>query len=232
MPNRVVREGILDSDRVNKLSWEAEVFYRRLMSIVDDFGRFDGRIAFIRSKLFPLRLDKVSEKDVAVWLKECETIGLVKQYQVEKKPYLELLDFNQSVRIKRSKYPQNPESTCKQVQADVLETNPNQNESEKKQETEIPHQIFTPRASKAEQFYEEFGNSPDLELVCMQGGIDKAEALKRLPEFKPLMNLTYKNSIDFATHFKNWMLKKGYTKGVSKSNTDIVGTFKRKHFRQ
>jgi hypothetical protein len=39
MPSRLLREGILDSEAVNALSFAAEVFYRRLMSVVDDFGR-------------------------------------------------------------------------------------------------------------------------------------------------------------------------------------------------
>ncbi len=39
MPNRIIREGILTSEAVNSLSWEAEVFFRRLLSVVDDFGR-------------------------------------------------------------------------------------------------------------------------------------------------------------------------------------------------
>ena len=43
MPNRIIREGILSSDRVDQLDPPAEVFYRRLMSKVDDHGLFDGR---------------------------------------------------------------------------------------------------------------------------------------------------------------------------------------------
>ncbi len=48
MPNRILREGILTSERVNLLSWEAEVFYRRLMSVVDDYGRFHAHPALLR----------------------------------------------------------------------------------------------------------------------------------------------------------------------------------------
>jgi hypothetical protein len=42
MPVRILREGILTSERVDTLSPAAEVFYRRLMSVVDDFGRFSA----------------------------------------------------------------------------------------------------------------------------------------------------------------------------------------------
>jgi hypothetical protein len=36
MPNRILRAGIITSDRVNALDFGAEVFYRRLMSAVDE----------------------------------------------------------------------------------------------------------------------------------------------------------------------------------------------------
>ena len=46
MPNRILRDGILMSPRVNVLSSEAELFYRRLMSVVDDYGRFSAHPTF------------------------------------------------------------------------------------------------------------------------------------------------------------------------------------------
>lgn len=132
MANRVVRDGILDSERVNKLSWAGEVFYRRLMSIVDDFGRGDGRASILRSKLYPLKLERVSEADIIKWMGECTEAELVSQYVVEKKPYFELLDFNQQVRIKKSKYPANPKNGPIMIADDITcapETKPNGNEN-------------------------------------------------------------------------------------------------------
>lgn len=108
MPNRVVRESILDSERVNQLSWAGEIFYRRLMSIVDDYGLFDARPAILRSKLYPLRIDKVSEPDIVKWISECETAGLVRQYHVGGKDYLEISDFGQTLRQKKAMFPHPP----------------------------------------------------------------------------------------------------------------------------
>ena len=105
MPGRIVREGILTSERVDALSWQAEVLYRRLMSVVDDYGRFYGRPALIRAACFPLRLDHVSDSDIGKWLRETEKTGLVRAYQVEGKGFLELLDFRQNVRAKESRFP-------------------------------------------------------------------------------------------------------------------------------
>lgn len=105
MPNRIIREGIITSEAVNSLGWEAEVFYRRLLSVVDDFGRFDARPSVLRSALYPLKLDSMREDSVQRCLKSCEAARLVVLYSVEGKGYLEVTNFRQQVRSKKSKYP-------------------------------------------------------------------------------------------------------------------------------
>lgn len=104
MPNRIIREGIITSEAVNSLSWEAETFYRRLLSVVDDFGRFDARPSVLRSALYPLKLDSMREDSVQRCLKSCEAARLVVLYSVEGKEYLEVTNFRQQVRSKKSKY--------------------------------------------------------------------------------------------------------------------------------
>lgn len=115
MPSRILREGILTSDRVNALSPPAEVFYRRLMSVVDDYGRFDGRPGLLRVSCFPLRVDTVREADISRWIAECVKAGVIALYAVDGKAYLEMQDFKQQVRAK-SKYPSpadgHPLDTC------------------------------------------------------------------------------------------------------------------------
>src|SRR5205809_487274 len=105
MGDRVIRSNILTSDSVNSLSWAAEVFYRRLMSVVDDFGRYDGRVAILKANIYPLQLDKVAESDIVKWRAECSKAGLVRFYRVDGKEYLELLKFGQRLRAMKSKYP-------------------------------------------------------------------------------------------------------------------------------
>ena len=105
MPNRILREGIITSERVARLSWPAEVFYRRLMSVVDDFGRYFGRATLIRAACYPLQIGKVRDSDIAKWLTEARSAGLVRLYEVAGTPYLELADFRQQVRAKKSKFP-------------------------------------------------------------------------------------------------------------------------------
>lgn len=66
MPVRLVREGILTSESVDQLSDQAEIFYRRLMSVVDDFGLYHGNPKLLRAACYPLRLDRVSDADVVL----------------------------------------------------------------------------------------------------------------------------------------------------------------------
>jgi hypothetical protein len=107
MPVRLLREGINDSEAVNALTFPAEVFYRRLMSAVDDFGRFDGRPAVLRSRLYPLKIDTVREADITRWIAECEKAGLIALYAVNSKPYI-LFGKLGSPRAKESKFPEPP----------------------------------------------------------------------------------------------------------------------------
>ena len=110
MPNRILREGIITSDRVNALDWESEVFYRRLMSKVDDYGRFDARTAVLRAELYPLCLDRMRDSNVQRCLGQCAAAGLVRLYDIRGKQYLELLDFRQQLRAKVSKWPEPPQT--------------------------------------------------------------------------------------------------------------------------
>lgn len=108
MPNRILREGVVTSERVNALDCEAEVFYRRLMSVVDDFGRYTGHLSLLRAALYPLRLGAVSEDDIERMTKAVEKAGLIVVYECSGKRFLELLDFRQQVRAKDSKCPPPP----------------------------------------------------------------------------------------------------------------------------
>jgi len=113
MPNRIIKESICTSDSIDKLSWFEEVLFYRLIVNCDDYGRFDGRPAIIKNRLFPLK-ESLTTKAVSEAVKTLASAGMVTLYEFEGKPYLYLPTWNdhQSVRAKRSKYPQ-PESTGK-----------------------------------------------------------------------------------------------------------------------
>lgn len=117
MPNRIVREGILSSDRVNALSCEAEVFYRRLMSKVDDHGTYDGRPSILLAHLYALRLDRVTTLHIEQWLSDCVAAGLLVAYTNAGKPYVHILNTQWKARSEaRNPLPGDPASNCTQLQ--------------------------------------------------------------------------------------------------------------------
>lgn len=104
MPNRILREGILTSRRVNKLSERAELFYRRLMSRLDDYGRCDADAELLRTGCYPLRVDKVKGAQIEGWLQDCKEAGLLVIYHNAGKRYVQYLDWKQQERSE-SKFP-------------------------------------------------------------------------------------------------------------------------------
>lgn len=71
------------------------MFYRRLMSVADDYGLYDARTPILRSALYPLQLDKMSECNIQRCLSACEAAGLILLYSHNEKPYLMILGFDQ-----------------------------------------------------------------------------------------------------------------------------------------
>ena len=106
MPNRIIKESICTSDTIDRLSWFDEVVFYRLIVNCDDYGRFDGRGAILKSRLFPLK-GGMGERSVRDAVRRLQAAGLVICYQAEGRPYLQLTtwDKHQQVRAKKSKYP-------------------------------------------------------------------------------------------------------------------------------
>lgn len=104
MPNRIIRDAILTSEAVASLGWPEEVFYRRLHSIVDDYGRYEANPQLLRSRCYPLQTDNVRTADITRWMAACQKAGLILGYEVAGKQYLEVLKFGQQQRT-ASKYP-------------------------------------------------------------------------------------------------------------------------------
>jgi hypothetical protein len=117
MPNRILRDAILTSESVAALDWAAEVFYRRVMSVVDDYGRTEAGHQLLRAKCYPLQTDSVRVADIARWMAACQKSGLILVYGVNGKQYLEVCKFGQQVRS-ASKCPA-PDSSCNQLLADA-----------------------------------------------------------------------------------------------------------------
>lgn len=106
MPNRVLRDWT-GSETIDQLSEGAEILFVRLIMKADDHGCFYGNPKLIKGALFPLR--NYTEKQILNWINELQKSKVIVVYQVGGKNYVRIENFNQRLRLMRSKYPQ-PES--------------------------------------------------------------------------------------------------------------------------
>lgn len=131
MPNRIIKESICTSDTLDELTWFEEAVFYRLIVNCDDYGRFDGRLAVVKNKLFPLK-ENITIKSVSDAINKLSTVGLVILYEYEDKPYMQLVTWakHQQVRAKKSKYPAYDASCCNLISGDIkCPRNPIQSES-------------------------------------------------------------------------------------------------------
>jgi hypothetical protein len=183
MPNRIIKESICASDSLDQLSWFEECFFYRLIVNCDDFGRMDARPAVLKARLFPLK-DRITLKEVSSALTKLASVGCVSLYLgYDGKPYLHLpaWEVHQTIRAKRSKYPDPEEnhtetaaraqmqadaSKCKQTHADVpvIQSNPIQYESENAR-ADRPR-LCRPTVDEVAAYCAERGNSVDAANFC------------------------------------------------------------------
>lgn len=105
MPNRVTREGFLDSQAVNNLTESAECFYHRLLLAADDAGRYDGRTDVIRSKLYPVANRKKAITDIEDHIRECVGQRLIFVYDYRGKPFLQVTKWHRCGNSMHSRFP-------------------------------------------------------------------------------------------------------------------------------
>jgi len=103
MPNRVIRSGLLDSEKINSLSPQEQMFFVRLMLVVDDYGCYDARPELLRTQCYPVSDIRLS--DISTWLEACCKAKLVSRYSVGGKKYLLIPNFDQRLRQKKRKFP-------------------------------------------------------------------------------------------------------------------------------
>lgn len=137
MGERILRPGIRTSDKLAALiqdkagGWFAAHMYTLLITVVDDYGRYDARPQILRSELFPLLLDTVREANVQRAIEALERARLIRRYESEQKPYLEITKWKQRLRAKKSRFPA-PAGQCH----DNVVTMPTDTETETETHTE------------------------------------------------------------------------------------------------
>jgi hypothetical protein len=122
MPQRFLRPGITSSRRFNACSWFAQSLYIRLLTLVDDFGRFDADIIVLRGLAFPLGDEKsepVPVDHVMAARSELEARKLLTVWKAGEKEFLQVTNWQERARASASKYPEPPDS-CKQMLSNVV----------------------------------------------------------------------------------------------------------------
>jgi hypothetical protein len=99
----MIREGVKHSARVNALSERAENLFYRLITTVDDAGRYYAEPALIKAACWPLKSIRLS--DVALALDQLERAGLVARYAgKDGTRLLCLLRFRQTLKYPRPRF--------------------------------------------------------------------------------------------------------------------------------
>jgi hypothetical protein len=199
MPNRILKESICYSDDIDKLSaFEETVFYRLIVK-VDDYGRIDGRPGFLKSTLFVTK-NGISEKNVSEAVARLASLGLVRLYEVDGKPFLCLPKWHlhQRVRDSKEKYPAPSESGDFTQKSETRGNSPqlaatcgnsppvSQSQSQSESQSESNPSHAHARASGTD------GSVPDLQTSRFDDfwsaypkKVGKAEALKAWKRIKP-----------------------------------------------
>jgi hypothetical protein len=114
MPQRFLRPGIRTSDRFNSVSRTAQVLFVAILTLVDDYGRYDGRPGILCADAFTIWNEKhpddiVTPQDCAAESCALQRALLVDFYEVDGKKCLQVLQWEERVRENaKEKWPKNP----------------------------------------------------------------------------------------------------------------------------
>lgn len=103
MPQRFLRPGITSSEKWNALDWITQTFFIRLLTLVDDAGRYEANPQLLKSMAFPMH-NNITCDQVTSMCEHLTTNALAIFYKVNTKIYLQLLQWHERQRSP-SRYP-------------------------------------------------------------------------------------------------------------------------------
>lgn len=93
MPNRIIKESILTSPNLNKLSEAGENHFYRLLLITDDWGCAEVTPAVIKGKCYPLKT-QVTITNIETWNRELIDNKILKTWEERDRIYGEYITFD------------------------------------------------------------------------------------------------------------------------------------------
>ena len=114
MPDRIIRDELIDSDRYSDLSTDtARLLFVHLLLLADDLGNVDAGDRFIRRRALP---SAPSELAVTKILSELADHDLIRLYQVDGKSYAHIPRFRQRLRSMKRGHPRPPANIeCREI---------------------------------------------------------------------------------------------------------------------
>lgn len=107
VPNRIIKEAILRSERLSNVSVQARWAYLGLILIADDFGRLEASSRLLRVSIFP-HDDIIGEREFARWLDDLCAVDALLRYSVDGKLYIQIQRWKNTPRASASKFPPPP----------------------------------------------------------------------------------------------------------------------------
>ena len=136
MPNRIIKDTIRTSKKVNALSDFQFRLWLYLITYVDDFGRGSADPELLNNLVFPRRKG-ITDAQISEALSYLANTGMVTLYEADGEPYFYFPNWgdHQRIRQKVSKYPEPPQSAATRGEM-RLESNPIQYEYNPESESE------------------------------------------------------------------------------------------------
>lgn len=110
MPNRILKDGIRTSKKINALSDFQFRLWAYLITYVDDYGRGSADPEILKGFVFPRR-KRVTESDIEKALAELADTGCILLYKVDGESYFYFPNWGEHQRIqaKKSRFPEPPD---------------------------------------------------------------------------------------------------------------------------
>lgn len=118
MPQRFLRPGITNSERWNSVSWECQSLFIRILTLVDDYGRCDGRPPVLTGQCFsvwnalhpesPCNLQQVEQM-----LQQLAASRLIQRYTADEKTVIQVTQWQERIREGvKERFLENPNKTA------------------------------------------------------------------------------------------------------------------------